>query len=44
LFWTRNHLDQIKVIARAHPCHYFHNVSNLDTMTLFIGHEIVRMF
>jgi hypothetical protein len=24
LFWTQNRLDQIKVIARAHPCHYFH--------------------
>jgi hypothetical protein len=23
-FWTRNRLDQIKVIARAHPCHHFH--------------------
>jgi hypothetical protein len=25
LFWTQNRLDQIKVIARAHPCHYFHS-------------------
>jgi hypothetical protein len=24
LFWTQNRLDQIKVIAHAHPCHYFH--------------------
>jgi hypothetical protein len=24
LFWTQNRLDQIKVIARAHPGHYFH--------------------
>jgi hypothetical protein len=25
LFWTQNRLDQIKVITRAHPGHYFHN-------------------
>jgi hypothetical protein len=23
-FWTRNCLDQIKVITLAHPCHHFH--------------------
>jgi hypothetical protein len=25
LFWIRFCLDQIRVIARAHPCHHFHN-------------------
>jgi hypothetical protein len=24
LFWTQNRLDEIKVIACAHPCHHFH--------------------
>jgi hypothetical protein len=26
LFWTQNRLDQIKVITRAHPGHYFHKI------------------
>jgi hypothetical protein len=25
LFWIQFCLDQIKVIARAHPCHHFHH-------------------
>jgi hypothetical protein len=40
-FWTRKHLDQIKVITRAHPCHHFHSQFGLggraipDVMSTF---------
>jgi hypothetical protein len=33
LFWTQNRLDQIKVIARAHPCHHFYT----STVALLSG-------
>jgi hypothetical protein len=34
LFWTQNRLDQIKVIARAHPGHYSH--TNVGTYYICI--------